>query len=138
MSLKSLAQLRSFSKVLYLQKRRNIRVCLCETFSHLFLFLLLSMGFSLSKILYIPREKYDTIRVSIPPTFLRDQLPINPAAVSTTTLSNNQSTSSNSIRSFISVRDLLLQIDYLIIHPIKIPTFDQFITAQSYFGSLFR
>ena len=64
---KDLLQLRAVTSKNFIEKRRNIRVTLCEFFSHFILFLVLLMGFGLSKVLYEPAGQYDVIKVILPP-----------------------------------------------------------------------
>lgn len=122
----SLSQLRTFTKVLYLQKRRNPIVCCCETFSHLFLFILLLMGYGLSKVLYLPSQSFHTISIHIPPIWI-DTIPMNGDNTTTTDLS-----------SIINFRDLLLTADTILQNPIMTPTFDQYMRAQSFISNIFR
>ena len=64
---KDYLQLHAVTAKNFIEKRRNLRVTLCEFFSHFILFLVLLMGFGLSKVLYIPANQYATRNIAIPP-----------------------------------------------------------------------
>ena len=52
----------------WLEKRRNIRVTICECCSHLFILGILYLGYGLSIIAFYPEKVYDSYQIEIPPT----------------------------------------------------------------------
>ena len=53
----------------FIEKRRNIRVTLCEFLSHLLIVIVLTLGYGLSKVSLMPETEYATIDVQVPPSF---------------------------------------------------------------------
>ena len=64
---RDILQLHAVTSKNFIEKRRNIRVTICEFFSHFILFLVLLMGYGLSKVEFIPASQYATRDVDIPP-----------------------------------------------------------------------
>lgn len=56
----------------YIEKKRNIRNCCCEYFSHLIILLLLVFGYNLSEITYYEAETYSSLNFTIPPDWFAD------------------------------------------------------------------
>jgi hypothetical protein len=54
-----------------IEKRKNPVVCLCESCSHLVIFVVLLLGYGLSVVIYYQPESYVKLDVQIPPDFLR-------------------------------------------------------------------
>ena len=63
-------QLRAHLRKTLIEKKRNGKVTFCEFFSHLIIVLILSWGFSLSKVVYVDETDYSMVQISVPPPFI--------------------------------------------------------------------
>lgn len=54
----------------YIEKKRNIRVTICESLSHCLIIGLLILGYGLSVVVFYPAQKYNSYEIRIPPSFI--------------------------------------------------------------------
>ena len=118
-----------------IEKRRNIRVTLCECFSHLILFVILLLGFGLSKNLYFQPENFVKLNVFIPPNIFRSTTKALPLPSRAPTLRRTLSPST-SISSAPTISKPLISysltfdgVKAQLKGPVPIPSFDVFVTA---------
>lgn len=131
---KNCNQLKSYVKVLHLQKQRNIRVSICEYCSHFLIFILLLLGYSLSTLEYLPSEDYSELKLTFPPSFIK--LPSterivngNNSSFINGTIIDDDYVDVIAINSTIGINanEAVNFINDLLTGPIIPPTFDQFI-----------
>jgi hypothetical protein len=118
-----------------IEKRRNIRVTVCECFSHLILFVILLLGFGLSKNLYFQPENFIKLNVFVPPKIFRstNALALSPTRAPTSSGSQppvastgGRRTSPNPMISYgLTFEGAKAQLK----GPIPIPSFDVYVTA---------
>lgn len=164
----SMSQLGRFVSLIHVQKRRNIRITLCEYLSHIAIFLFLLLGFRLSIILNIPAGQHSTIGVPVPPPFFYDVSGPSPFTASSASsygqFKNNSSTSArkdkSSQTSSTSIpQDPVSQLftglyaggigvnplgvfnyitSTLMRGPIKVPSFDEYVTVALFLSSTIK
>jgi ATP-binding cassette subfamily A (ABC1) protein 3 len=82
------------------EKRRQPIYSFCELFSHLFIVIIITMAFWNADIRIFPPKKYDTIQLSIPPSFLKTDS---------------------------SIKDVIQTYEQVMSGPLFIPDFDQYL-----------
>lgn len=107
----------------YLEKRRNIRVTLCECCSHLVIVIVLLLGFGLSKIVFFSSAQYDSFEIEIPPRFI-----VRPDESATLGLRVNA----------VNFGKVLPTVQGLLAGPIVVPSFDSYITVSQFISAQFN
>lgn len=118
-----------------IEKRRNIRVTICECFSHLVMFVILLLGFGLSKIVYYQPENYVKLNVLVPPAVFRASSLGNPTRSPT---SRPTSTLNDTVvfqPPFISVSNTYAGFKKQLKGPMPIPSFDEYIALSKFIAS---
>jgi hypothetical protein len=126
-------QVKSYVKVLHIQKKRNIRVSICEYCSHFLIFILLILGYSLSTIEYLPSKDYSELKISFPPSFIK--LPTTESIINDDNNNTNSTIIDDDYADIIALNSsiginanqAINFIDDILTGPILPPTFDQFI-----------
>lgn len=114
-----MTQLGAILKKNYLEKKRSPCTTLCECCSHLIIIILLMLGYSLSVSLSNPAAQYDVIKVTIPPTFIDQSMPLTKSA--------------NKVKpteAFTAYKDFIKG-------PLVVPSFDQYVTVARYISNHF-
>ena len=118
-----------------IEKRRNIRVTICECFSHLILFVILLLGFGLSKNLYFQPENFIKLNVFVPPNIFRSSSRLLPVPSRSPTSSRSQSPVTGASGARTASKPLIsygLTFDGAkaqLKGPVPIPSFDVFVSA---------
>jgi hypothetical protein len=118
-----------------IEKRRNIRVTICECFSHLVMFVILLLGFGLSKIVFYQPENFVKLNVLVPPNVFR----YTPAGSPTRTPTSRPTSNSNETAAFqppfVSVSATYAGFKKQLKGPMPIPSFDDYMALSKFIAS---
>jgi hypothetical protein len=107
-------QLASTVEKNFIEKKRNIRVTVCEYCSHLVIVMILFLGYGASVLVKYPAAQYDSLNVQIPPSFLKI------------------SANSSSTNELINFKRLVNSIQGTLNGPLQAPSFDTFVGLSQY------
>lgn len=116
-------QLGALLKKNAIEKKRNIRVCCCESFSHLIILTFLVFGYNLSKIKSYPDRSYYNASISIPSDISFAFSLVNNANITNSFRKSGASTSTGGV---------IETANKILAGPIPVPSFDQFIMTAKY------
>jgi hypothetical protein len=111
-----MSQLSALLQKNFIEKKRNIRITVCEFCCHLLVVILLAMSYGLSEIFVHNSREYDVMYFTFPPS----------AIIESSTTVNGTTTYDYNV-------DLVAaywEVEGILKRPLVVPTFDQFITAN--------
>ena len=124
-----LLQLKACLVLRFTEKRRNLRVSLCEGLSHLLIVVVLFLGYRVSKIKDVSADDYSHLQLSIPPRFLRNTVLAPPVV--------GQKQQPLSELPAFNLAGVLRELDRLLGGPIVVPSLQQYLSATSYIAPIY-
>lgn len=118
-----------------IEKRRNIRVTICECFSHLVMFVILLLGFGLSKIVFFQPENFVKLNVLVPPNIFRYTPPGNPTRNPTPSPTSTSNETASFRPPFVSASNAYAGFKKQLKGPMLIPSFDEYVALSKFIAS---